>query len=75
MPKKTMQGVVLKAKRDKTITVLVRYTVMDTRYHKTINRFKKYHVHDEHNKYQEGQSVVFIESRPISKTKTWVVQE
>ena len=48
MPKKVMRGVVVKAgKSDKTITVLVKDTVMHPKYHKTIARSKKYHVHDE----------------------------
>lgn len=76
MPKKVMRGVVIKAgKSQKTITVLVKDTVMHSKYHKTIARSKKYHVHDEMSKYKEGDIVVFVESAPISKTKAWIVQQ
>jgi len=76
MPKKVMQGVVVKAgKRDKTVTVLVNDTVMHSKYHKAIQRSKKYHVHDELNQCAEGQSVTFIESKPISKTKAWILKQ
>lgn len=75
MPKKVLRGLVVKAgKREKTITVLVNSTVMHSKYHKSIRRSKKYNVHDEYNKCSEGQYVSFIESKPISKTKSWIVQ-
>lgn len=76
MPKKIMQGLVIKAgKRDKTITVLVSNTVMHKKYHKTIQRSKKYHVHDELNRCFEGETVIFIESKPISKIKSWILHD
>ena len=73
MPKKILQGVVVKKKTDKTISVSVDRYVKHTRYHKIIKRTKKYAVHDELNKYSVGDSVKIIESRPISKTKRWAV--
>lgn len=76
MPKKVMQGVVVSAgKRDKTVTVLVNDTVMHSKYHKAIRRSKKYHVHDELNQCAEGQVITFEECKPISKTKTFTVQQ
>ncbi len=40
-----------------------------------ISRSKKYHAHDENNKFKEGDLVKIIESKPISKLKTWQVIE
>ena len=44
-------------------------------YGKVISRSKKYHAHDENNKFKEGDLVKIIESKPISKLKTWQVIE
>ena len=44
-------------------------------YGKVISRSKKYHAHDEKNKYKIGDIVKIIESKPISKLKTWEVLE
>ena len=38
-----------------------------------IKRTKKYHAHDEENKFKEGEEVSIIECKPISKKKTWQV--
>ena len=42
-------------------------------YEKVIKRSKKYHAHDEKNKFKEGEKVSIIECKPISKKKTWQV--
>ena len=42
-------------------------------YSKVISRSKKYHAHDEKNKFKEGDKVEIIECKPISKKKTWEV--
>ena len=44
-------------------------------YEKIIKRSKKYHAHDENNKYKEGEKVSIIESKPFSKKKTWQVMD
>ena len=44
-------------------------------YGKVIRRSKKYHAHDEKNKFKEGENVSIIETKPISKLKTWQVIE
>ena len=44
-------------------------------YGKVIKRSKKYHAHDENNKFKEGDDISIIESKPISKKKTWQVIE
>jgi small subunit ribosomal protein S17 len=69
--KREIQGVVVKDSGDKTISVLVERKVLHPRYHKTVKRFKKYLVHDEKNEVNEGDTVVAIECRPLSKTKSF----
>ncbi len=73
MPKRTLKGVVVSEKADKTITVSVNRKVMHPVYKKYIKRTKKYCVHDEKNEFKIGQDVTIQESKPISKTKKWVV--
>ena len=69
--KREIQGVVVKNSGDKTISVLVERKVLHPRYHKTVKRFKKYLVHDEKNEVNEGDTVIAIECRPLSKTKSF----
>lgn len=73
MPKRLLQGVVVSDKMDKTVVVRVERRVMHPVYKKFIRRSKKYHAHDENNTYKVGDTVWIEESRPMSKTKTWVV--
>ena len=73
MPRRTLQGVVVGDKADKTVTVLVERRVMHPVYKKIIKRSKRYHAHDEANNHKVGDSVRIRECRPISKTKTWEV--
>jgi len=73
--KREIQGVVVKDSGDKTISVLVERRVIHPRYHKTVRRFKKYLVHDEKNEVNEGDTVVAIECRPLSKTKSFRLKE
>ena len=73
MPKRILQGVVVSDKMDKTIVVEVERRVQHPIYKKFIRRSKRYHAHDESNAIKVGQNVRIIESRPLSKTKRWVV--
>jgi len=73
MPRRTLQGVVVGDKADKTVTVLVERRVMHPVYKKIIKRSKRYHAHDQSNHYKVGDSVRIRECRPISKTKSWEV--
>ena len=73
MPKRILQGVVVSDKMNKTIVVQVERRVMHPIYKKFIRRSKRYHAHDESNAIKVGQTVRIIESRPLSKTKRWVV--
>lgn len=72
---RVMTGKVVSDKMDKTVTVLVERRVKHPLYGKIIRRSNKFHAHDEDNQYKMGDTVVIAESRPLSKTKTWVVSE
>ena len=61
------------AKNNKTIVVEVTRKFKHPFYGKVIKRTKKYHAHDEKNKFKEGEKVSIIECKPISKKKTWQV--
>ncbi|MBU0661539.1 30S ribosomal protein S17 [Patescibacteria group bacterium] len=69
--KRQLTGTVYGAAEDKTIHVSVRTKKMDTKYRKQYWSTKKYAVHDEKNTAHVGDVVLFQESRPYSKTKTW----
>ena len=71
MSQREIQGVVVKISGDKTASVLVERRVMHPRYHKVVKRFKKYLIHDENNTLKEGDKVIAIECRPLSKTKSY----
>ena len=75
MPRRVLQGVVVRDKMDKTVTVLVERRVMHPLYKKFIRRSKRYHAHDEANAFKTGDTVYIEECRPLSKTKTWRVVE
>ena len=68
---RTVPGVVVSNKMDKSITVLVERKVMHPLYKKYIRRSSKLHAHDEDNSCKEGDSVLIEECRPVSKTKSW----
>ena len=69
--KREIQGVVVKRSGEKTASVLVTRSVMHPKYHKTVKRFMKYLVHDEKNELNVGDSVIAVECRPLSKTKSF----
>ena len=73
MTKKILKGLVTSAKNDKTIVVEVTRKFKHPFYDKIIKRSKKYHAHDEKNKFKKGEEVSIIESKPYSKKKTWQV--
>jgi small subunit ribosomal protein S17 len=64
---------VVSDKRSKTITVLIERRTKHELYGKIVARSSKYHAHDEKGEYKLGDVVEIAESRPISKTKSWVV--
>jgi small subunit ribosomal protein S17 len=71
--KRTLIGRVTSDKMDKTVTVLVERRVKHPIYDKIIVRSRKYHAHNEDNQAGTGDLVEIRESRPLSKTKAWVV--
>jgi small subunit ribosomal protein S17 len=71
--KRTLKGVVVSDKMDKTIVVLVERLKQHPRYKKRYKVHKKYKAHDPENKYKVGDKVVIQESKPISKDKKWIV--
>ena len=73
MPKRILQGVVVSDKTDKTVVVKVERRFTHPVLKKTVRRTKNYQAHDETNQYKVGDVVSIEESRPISKTKRWVV--
>ena len=75
MRKKVLKGIVTSAKNNKTIVVEVTRKFKHPFYEKIIKRTKKYHAHDEMNKFKEGQLVSIEECKPISKKKTWQVMD
>ena len=66
-------GKVVSDKRAKTVTVLIERRAMHELYGKIVAKSSKYHAHDEKGEYKLGNVVEISESRPISKTKSWVV--
>ena len=73
--KRTIVGTVVSNKADKTITVIVVRQVRHPKYGKIVSKTKKYHAHDENNSCGIGDVVKIVESRPMSKTKTWMLQD
>ena len=73
--RKVRVGIVVSDSRDKTVTVEVRDAKRHPRYGKTVPVRKKYHAHDEANDANVGDTVRIVETRPLSKSKRWRVDE
>lgn len=73
--KKTVQGLVVSAKTEKTIVVQVAFRKQDAHFKKTIRQSKKVMAHDEKKEAREGDTVVIEESRPYSKMKRYTLQK
>ena len=73
--RKTRQGYVVSDKMDKTVVVSVRRRTTHPLYGKTVNRSQHYKAHDETNDVGVGDRVRIVETRPLSKSKRWRVQE
>ena len=69
--KKTMTGVVVSNKMDKTVVVKVERRFSHPVFKKVVKTTKKYKVHDEKNECLEGDLVRIQETRPLSKEKRW----
>jgi small subunit ribosomal protein S17 len=70
--KRALVGRVVSNKMQKTVTVVVERKVKHPVYGKYMVRSTRYHAHTE-QPYNEGDTVEIRESRPLSRTKTWVV--
>lgn len=73
MPRRVLEGNVVSAKTDKTVTVLVERRFMHPVYKKYVRKSDKYAAHDELNTFKEGDRVLIEECRPMSKSKRWKV--
>lgn len=72
--RRTLEGVVVSDKMDKTVVVRVERLVKDPRYKKYVRRHARFMAHDEENGCTVGDRVQIIEHRPLSKRKRWKVQ-
>jgi small subunit ribosomal protein S17 len=73
--KRTIKGVVISDKMDKTIVVKAERLVKHPVFHKYVRKHVKYKAHDEQNQSKLGDTVLIIESRPLSKEKRWRMLE
>ncbi|MBU1089808.1 30S ribosomal protein S17 [Patescibacteria group bacterium] len=72
---RSKQGTVISDANDKTIVVKVDRAVKHPIYKKNYRVSKKFHAHDEKNEASVGDVVEIVESRPISKKKTWKLEK
>ena len=73
--RKVRQGVVVSASNDKTIVVQIHERKPHRIYGKMINSTQKFHAHDENNEAGVGDTVLIMETRPLSKMKRWRLLE
>ncbi|MEO8290974.1 MAG: 30S ribosomal protein S17 [Gaiellaceae bacterium] len=73
--RKERRGVVVSSAMDKTIVVRVETVKPHRMYKKVIRRTRKFHAHDETNVAKAGDVVRIVETRPLSKTKSWRLVE
>ena len=71
---RTFQGTVVSDKMDKTVVVEVVNTKTHPVYKKQFKVSKKYKAHDEKNEFKAGDTVLIKETRPLSKTKSWLAE-
>lgn len=73
MPKRILQGTVVSDKGAKTVVVSVERTFKHPMLQKTLKRSKRFHAHDEDNRFKIGDLVQIQECAPKSKLKRWEV--
>lgn len=73
--RKTRIGKVVSDKMEKTIVVAVQTTIRHPLYGRIMNRTQKFKAHDENNEAHIGDTVVIMETRPLSKDKRWRLVE
>ena len=72
--KRIIKGVVVSDKMDKTVVVKTERLVKHTGFRKYVRRHQKYKAHDERNECGVGDTVLIVESRPLSRDKRWRVR-
>ena len=72
--RRSLVGMVVSDRMDKTVVVRVERLVKDPRYEKFVRRYSRFMAHDEANACSIGDRVRIIEHRPLSKRKRWKVQ-
>ncbi|HOR00952.1 MAG TPA: 30S ribosomal protein S17 [Anaerolineae bacterium] len=73
--RRRLTGRVVSDKMQKTVVVVVETTTRHPLYGKTMRTRRRYKAHDESNAAKIGDKVRIVEARPISKDKTWIVEE
>lgn len=73
--RKVRVGRILSSRMDKTAVVVIERLVKHGEYGRYVRRRKKYVIHDENNECRDGDTVRFMETRPLSKTKRWRLVE
>ncbi len=73
--RKARIGVVVSDARDKTISVEIEISRAHPKYGKVVRQNKKLHAHDEENEARLGDTVRIVETRPLSKSKRWRLEE
>ena len=71
--RKTRQGVVVSNKMNKTIVVASKFKEKHPIYGKFVSKTKKFYAHDEQEDCNVGDTVLIMETRPLSKLKRWRV--
>ncbi|MDD5639861.1 MAG: 30S ribosomal protein S17 [Candidatus Pacebacteria bacterium] len=73
MPKRTLTGLIVSDKMDKTVVVRVESIKEHPVYKRKYKSHQKYKAHDELNQYKAGEKVIIEESAPLSHDKRWKV--
>ncbi len=68
-------GVVVSNKMDKSIVIAVKRKVKHPIYGKFVNKTTKFTAHDQENTCNIGDTVKIMETRPLSKNKSWRLVE
>ena len=69
--RKVRVGKVVSDKMDKTVVVVIERLVKHPEYKRYVRRRSRFKVHDEKNECKEGDTIRFMETRPLSKEKRW----
>lgn len=73
--RRTVRGIVVSNAMEKTIVVKAERLVPHPKYRKFVRRHTKFHAHDEDNRARVGDFVELVMTRPLSKTKRWLLDE